>query len=215
MSNWDNELIFEAYKRQNAPLEESISILLKNDIILANNIYNEWSMSDWHSGAKKVVQRASNVGGFLMQKASKYIVNPVLDFLQKTNIWYKFSKVKSKEELAELLKTYGEDSAFQLINNNTITNAERRVQNNESYLGFWDLVLLEAEGNEESNPIIEPLVKIVKSLGGEGVGYCEDFLKGETEIPSPAAEYITAVKEADDKKITNQFLQLLEGYKTI
>lgn len=209
MSNWDNEVIFEAYKKQNIPLEESISVLLKNDLILANDIYNEWSMSDWHSGIKKVAQKASNVGGFLMDKVKKYIVEPLLG--KNREVLSKLSKVKTKEELAQLLKTYGEDAAFQLINNEAITNAERRVQNNESYVGFWDLILLEAEQKTESNPIIKPLVDIVKSLGAEGIGYCKDYIDGTqtSEIPDPAAQYLTGIDDEDDQKVTKEFKRLI------
>jgi len=209
MSNWDNEFIFEAYKKQNRPLEESISILLKNDLILANDIYNEWSMSDWHSGVKNVKNAASNVGGFLMKKVEKYITNPILDYLQKTKIWYELSQVKSKTQLADILQKYGKDTAFELVNNQSITNAEKRIQNNESYLGFWDLVLLEAKEKDESNSVIDALTKIAKSLGGEGVGYLEDFIKGQTEIPSPAADYIEAVRAEEDPKVTKEFKKLI------
>jgi hypothetical protein len=102
MSSSDNDFIFEAYTKKQIPLEESISLLLKNDLILANHIYNEWSMSDWHSGVKKVANKSSDVGGFLMDKAKKYIVNPVLDSLERTKIWYELSRVKTKEELAKV-----------------------------------------------------------------------------------------------------------------
>lgn len=176
MSNWDNEVIFEAYKKQNRPLEESISVLLKNDLILANEIYNEWSMSDWHSGVKKVATNAANVGGFLMDKVKKYIVEPLLG--KNREVLSKLSKVKTKEELAQLLKTYGEDEAFQLINNETITNAERRVQNNESYVGFWDLILLEAAGMDEG--LKSAIIDLGNSLGEGGAEVFKDL--AETNI---------------------------------
>jgi len=176
MSNWDNEFIFEAYKKQNRPLEESVSVLLKNDLILANHIYNEWSMSDWHSGVKKVAQKAANVGGFLMNKVKKYIVEPLLG--KNREVLNKLSKVKTKEELAELLKTYGQDEAFHLINNNAITNAERRVQNNESYVGFWDLILLEASKIDEG--LKSNIIEFGNSLGEGGAEVFKDL--AETNI---------------------------------
>lgn len=176
MSNWDNEVIFEAYKKQNIPLEESISFLLKNDLILATDIYNEWSMSDWHSGVKNVAQKAANVGGFLMDKVKKYIVEPLLG--KNREVLSKLSKVKTKEELAQLLKTYGEDAAFQLINNEAITNAERRVQNNESYLGFWDLILLEA--SEIDSGLKSAILELGNSLGEGGSEIFKDL--AETNI---------------------------------
>jgi hypothetical protein len=176
MSNWDNEIIFEAYKKQNRPLEESISILLKNDLILANEIYNEWTMSDWHNGVKNVAKKAANVGGFLIDKVKKYIVEPLL--VKNREVLNKLSKVESKEELAQLLQTYGEDPAFQLINNEAITNAERRVQKNESYLNFWDLILLEASEMDES--LKSSIIEFGNSLGEGGAGIFKDL--AETNI---------------------------------
>jgi hypothetical protein len=176
MTNWDNEIIFEAYKKQNRPLEESISTLLKNDLILANEIYNEWTMSDWHNGVKNVAKKAANVGGFLIDKVKKYIVEPLLG--SNREVLNKLKKVKSKEELAQLLKTYGEDPAFQLINNEAITNAERRVQKNESYLSFWDLILLEASEMDES--LKSSIIDLGNSLGEGGAEIFKDL--AETNI---------------------------------
>jgi hypothetical protein len=172
MSRFDNNLIFEAYTKKTIPLEENIAVLLKNDIIISQKIYNEWDMKKAFSGgfSKGASNIISGAKDFLQDKVNKYIVKPLLSKIP--GILGEFSKCNSKECIGQVLSRY-RGEAEKIISG---VNSKNLQLDSFGVGEFWELIISEAKDKEIV--IDDKLKKSILEIGNSlGDGGAETLLK--------------------------------------
>ena len=220
MSRFESNLIFEAYIKKQVPLEESISVLLKNDIILSREIYNEWDMKKAFSGglSKSVSNIVSGAKDFLQDKVNKYIVKPLL--AKVPGIIGEFAKCDSKECIGQVLAKYRGD-AEKIVGQVNSGNLQLASFDTS---GFWDLILSEAADKGIDEKLKNSILEVGNSLGEGGaemlLGIADgdislDEVKGNKNLKR-LCKLVAKLVEDDDERVEgiSKLASILKGIES-